>query len=125
MLGDSYIGGALRGSIVTAIELNPCGDWDIRVQLLETITYSSSKKTTKTEDKVHLEFKQHIAPRGCSSRTGIPVDFHIPESSRKTINRLKGPYRWVLVVSAPFENGVDFSYSFGLRVHPRQHPISS
>ncbi len=122
MLGDSHIGGTLRGSMVTATELTPCGDWDIRLQLLETITYSSSKKARKTEDKVHLEFKQTIAPQGCSSRTGIPVNFQIPESSRKTINRLKGPYRWVLVVAAPFENSVDFSYSFGIRVHPRQHP---
>ncbi len=118
MTGDCYIGGNLRGSIVAQTDVYPAGDWDIRLQLLETITYSSSKKATKTRDKVHLEFQRNVPPLGCSSRTGIPVDFQIPESARHAINKIKGPYRWVLAIEAPFDNGVDFSYSFGIHIHP-------
>ncbi len=118
MTGDSYIGGTLRGTIVTPTDVYPSEDWDIRLQLLETITYSSSNKAKKTRDKVHLEFKGNVPRQGCSSRTGIPVDIQIPESARHAINKIKGPYRWVLVIEAPFDTGVDFSYSFGIRIHP-------
>ena len=114
------LGGTLKGRIRTARPLAPTGDYEVRVQCVETITRRSTNMKEVTTDHVRWEAMRKIEPGSVDAQEGIPVEFAIPQKALALGDeRAQGAVRWIVDVKAPLP-GTDFYAIFPLVVRPRK-----
>lgn len=114
-----YIGGELKGTIRTAVQITTQGDYTLKIKCLEKITTGSGKNRSTTT-QTRWEDSKKIPGGGINSRMGIPVQFSIPSSCLETDDdTATGTILWALQVAAPVK-GVDYSADFSVPVYRRE-----
>ena len=140
--GDVSMGATIRGVIRTEAELHPTGDYEIRLQCIETFAMArSSGETSRNVDRIRWEGVTRVAPAAVNSRQGIPFEFTLPQSLKEPAtsapgsvivsavasihipglqgvfahNRPPDAVRWIVIIDAPLP-GINYHAFFGVVV---------
>jgi hypothetical protein len=125
--GEVFLGGSLTGTIRTTYDLEPLGDYTLRLRCIETVGSGSvSDKNYHHIDELRWEGLGTVKHDSVHSSQGIPVDIPIPEGSGalvtvpgSEIGTATG-VRWVLEIRAPLR-GLDYYALFLIIVRQRHH----
>ncbi len=115
-----HVGGTLRGTIRTAEDLTPTGDYTLTIKCIETIRYSMGQPPrTRHRDELRWSSRATVPRASVRSSAGIPIDFAIPADAPPTrgnsdLGTAEG-VRWVLEIAAPLA-GLDYYAVFRLVV---------
>lgn len=125
--GEVFLGGSLTGTIRTAYDLEPLGDYTLSLRCIETVVAGSL--ATKNLHHVDEERWQGLCTVKCGqvlSSQGIPVNIPIPKGSGamatvpgSEIGTSTG-VRWVLEIRAPMR-GLDYYALFLIIVRKDQY----
>ena len=116
---DVALGETLAGTIRTAADLAPSGEYAVTLQCVEAITtYDTTKGENRTHDHIRWEATRKVDPGSVRSSQGIPVEFRLPTTALACGDeRATGAVRWVLMARAPLP-GTDFEAIFPVIVRP-------
>lgn len=113
------VGGTLRGRVLTARDLEPPGGFVLRMRCIEAVRLANDRESgsRRSRDEIRWESTSKAEAAGGSSRGGIPVEFTIPRSCGKYLERGRSNegVRWILEVSAPVD-GRSYEALFGVPV---------
>jgi hypothetical protein len=105
------VGGLLKGTLITSVEINPSADFEFRLSCTETKRVKTKKGHDTQVKKIWSETKK-VRSQGYRSRTGIPFEFSVPSNCRGSNEAPEGTnYKWEVAVRAPGK-GLNFGTSF-------------
>jgi hypothetical protein len=115
------IGGRLLGRVVSTVDVQTQGDWDLVIQCIETIKAGGSKRQTSQTDITRWEHKWTLPASTHTLQAGVPVDLAIPENCLEITDPIelarkkRGTLRWVLQLKGQ-RPGLNFLASFTLPI---------
>ena len=96
------MGETLKGAVRTSVELRPLGDYEIRLQCIETFVMrrNSASDSSRNVDRIRWEDTIRAVPASVKSMSGIPFEFTLPApfEKAKTSNEKPEPSKF-----GPFE----------------------
>lgn len=108
---SGFLGGTLKGSIQSSVDLRPTGDYSISLECVKKTVSSSGEKSSSKLTTLWKDSKA-ASPHTVSSRAGIPVEFSIPDTLPEG-NLLDGDgqIHWTLRIYAPLP-GLNYKAAF-------------
>jgi len=123
-------GGTLKGVIRIPANLEPLGDYEVRLQCVEQVVRGQTTTTPSAHDQIRMEETLRVSAQAVKAAGGIPFAFMIPRDARMTTvpmgdllltGDVSGSIRWILEVKAPMK-GLDFYAIFGVEVASAARP---
>lgn len=135
------MGKPFGGTIRCSLDIQPQGDFVVRLRFIETFHTFERKRGTRNVENVRWEAAQAIPATGASLRDGLAFSFPLPKAEqlerevdtnsvvktralieyglpgKHTVyahNRCPDSVRWILDITAPLQ-GLDYYASFGVR----------
>jgi hypothetical protein len=121
------IGGRVVGRVVSTVDVQTAGEWDLVIQCIETIKAGGSKRQTSTTDLTRWEHKWTLPASGHTLQAGVPVDIEIPENCLELTDPVerartkRGTLRWVLQLKGQ-RPGLNYLASFTLPIRKEPEP---
>jgi hypothetical protein len=119
------IGGRVLGRVMSTVDVQAEGEWDLVLQCIETIQAAGQQRQVYRNDLTRWEQKWTVPASAHTLRAGVPVDIAIPENcleitdSLERVRQKRGTLRWVLQLKGQ-RAGLNFLASFTIPI--RQEP---
>ena len=115
------IGGQVLGRVMSTVDVQAQGEWDLVLQCIETIQAAGQQRQVYRTDLTRWERQWTLPAAAHTLRTGVPVDIAIPENCLEITDPLerarqkRGTLRWVLQLKGR-RDGLNYLASFTIPV---------
>lgn len=115
------IGGQVLGRVISTVDVQTQGEWDLVLQCIETIKAAGSKRQVYQTDLTRWEHKWRLPASAHTLQAGVPIDIEIPENCLEITDpverarKKRGTLRWVLQLKGQ-RPGLNYLASFTMPI---------